>query len=299
MTAPTADNATPTAARRNMNYHFNGLPGARAILTRASEETYANLVTTLNANNGNGAIMCVHGGVGLGKTFAVNLHLDELAPHTTLHIKLSSSRIRALLEALYKKLDLPGEAPTRSTRCETMIKEALSETSRVLVVDEAQWLDTRAFEFIRELWDDDDTRLAVVLVGAENCYQKIKNRPALDSRILIWQRYKPLTPQEILAVIPQYHPLWTDVPSDDLLWIDDLICHGNFRQWAKLTYLMLENTDNGPSATAQPTPSTPPHPEPAAAASPPADATPQLPTYSRDLVRAVLSRLDPTQRHTM
>ncbi|MGW1719845.1 AAA family ATPase [Streptomyces sp. NPDC002156] len=82
------------------------------------------------------------------------------------------------------------------------IKEALSEASRVLVVDEAQWLDTRAFEFIRELWDDDDTRLAVVLVGAENCYQKIKNRPALDSRILVWQRYKPLTPTEVLTVIP-------------------------------------------------------------------------------------------------
>jgi hypothetical protein len=255
------------------NYHYLGLPGARAMLTDASAETYANLVTTLKADAGNGAIMCVHGGVGLGKTFAVNLHLDELAPHTTLRIKLSSSKIQALRAALYKRLELPGQAPLNSTRCEALLKEALAEKPRVLVVDEAQWLDTRAFEFIRELWDDEDTRLAVVLVGAETCYQKIKNRPALDSRILVWQRYTPLTPGEILTVIPQYHPLWADVPADDLLWIDDLACHGNFRQWAKITYLIQEQgggttPDNAPG-----------------------------PAFSRDLVRAVLSRLDPTQRH--
>ncbi|WP_369192410.1 AAA family ATPase [Streptomyces sp. R08] len=273
-----------------LNYHYMGLPGARAMLTNASAETYANLVTTLNADAGKGAIMCVHGGVGLGKTFAVNSHLDDLAPHTTLRIKVGSAKIQALRAALYKKLDLPGEAPLNSTRCEAMLKEALSQTPRVLVVDEAQWLDTRAFEFIRELWDDEDTRLAVVLVGAETCYQKIKNRPALDSRILIWQRYKPLTPAEVLTVIPQYHPLWADVPADELLWIDDVACHGNFRQWAKITYLLREE-HGGPDMT-EPGTAGPPHqPTPHSAAA-------SLPAYSRDLVRAVLSRLDPTQRHT-
>ncbi|EMF56400.1 ATP-binding protein [Streptomyces bottropensis] len=286
MTHPTTPKSQPAT---DPNYHYMGLPGARAMLTQASAETYANLVTTLNADAGKGAIMCVHGGVGLGKTFAVNSHLDDLAPHTTLRMKVGSAKIQALRAALYKKLDLPGEAPLNSTRCEAMLKEALSETSRVLVVDEAQWLDTRAFEFIRELWDDEDTRLAVVLVGAETCYQKIKNRPALDSRILVWQRYKPLTPAEVLTVIPEYHPLWAHVPTDELLWIDDVACHGNFRQWAKITYLLWEQHDGpGPQEADRTGPTNPPTPHSAAA---------PLPHYSRDLVRAVLSRLDPTQRH--
>ncbi|MGQ4479334.1 AAA family ATPase [Streptomyces sp. SAS_276] len=287
MTHPTTTPEGPPAT--GPDYHYMGLPGARAMLTDASAETYANLVTTLNADAGKGAIMCVHGGVGLGKTFAVNSHLDDLAPHTTLRIKVGSAKIQALRAALYKKLDLPGEAPLNSTRCETMLKEALSDTPRVLVVDEAQWLDTRAFEFIRELWDDEDTRLAVVLVGAETCYQKIKNRPALDSRILIWQRYKPLTPAEVLTVISQYHPLWADVPADELLWIDDVACHGNFRQWAKITYLLQEE-HGGPGRKGPDTADSPHQPTPHAAATP-------RPAYSRDLVRAVLSRLDPTQRH--
>jgi AAA domain-containing protein len=288
MTHPTTTPEGPPAT--GPDYHYMGLPGARAMLTAASAETYANLVTTLNADAGKGAIMCVHGGVGLGKTFAVNSHLDDLAPNTTLRIKVGSAKIQALRAALYKKLDLPGDAPLNSTRCETMLKEALSQTPHVLVVDEAQWLDTRAFEFIRELWDDEDTRLAVVLVGAETCYQKIKNRPALDSRILIWQRYKPLTPAEVLTVIPQYHPLWEDVPTDELLWIDDAACHGNFRQWAKITYLLQEE-HGGPDTKGSDTAEPPHQPTPHDAATP-------FPAYSRDLVRAVLSRLDPTQRHT-
>ena len=261
-TTPTDPHQTPETTS---SLHYLGLPGARAILTKASEETYSNLATTLNADGGSGAMMCVHGGVGLGKTFAVNFHLSDLAPHTTLRIKISSSKIQALRASLYKKLDLPGEPPANSTRCETAIKNALSEKPRVLVVDEAQWLDTRAFEFIRELWDDEDIRLAVIFIGAETCYQKIKNRPALDSRILIWQRYQPLTPTEVLSVIPQFHPIWENVSTDDLLWIDDRACHGNFRQWAKITYLLHEAMN-----------------------------TPPNPAYSRDLVAAVFSSLDPT-----
>ncbi|GAA3493930.1 hypothetical protein GCM10019016_010290 [Streptomyces prasinosporus] len=92
-----------------------------------------------------------------------------------------------------------------------------------------------------------------------------------------------------LTVIPEYHPLWANVPVDELLWIDDVACHGNFRQWAKITYLLWDEhggTDaKGPGSAGPPQPAAP---EGAAAPFPP---------YSRDLVRAVLSRLDPTQRH--
>jgi hypothetical protein len=108
--------------------------------------------------------------------------------------------------------------------------------------------------------------------------------------LLIWQRYKPLTPAEVLTVIPQYHPLWADVPTDELLWIDDVACHGNFRQWAKITYLLQEE-HGGPDMKGPDTADPPHQPTPHSAAAP-------LPAYSRDLVRAVLSRLDPTQRHT-
>ncbi|MGW7521142.1 AAA family ATPase [Streptomyces sp. NPDC054796] len=282
MTTPPTAPATSPRPQEPAGYDYGRLAGARAILTQASEETYANLVTTMNAHNGRGALMCVHGGVGLGKTFAVNLHLDELAPHTTIRIEAVSSDRQPLRDHLYSKLDLHELAPAQRNHWEA-VKEAFSATPRVLVVDEAQKLKTRDFEFLRELWDAHETRVAIVLVGAESCYQKIKHRPALASRILVWQRYKPLTPDEVLTVIPHYHPLWAEVPAQDLLWVDDLACHGNFRQWAKITYLMQENAST--SAPSSPSPDPPDAPEP-----------PSHSPYSRDLVRAVLSRIDPTQR---
>jgi hypothetical protein len=61
----------------------------------------------------------------------------------------------------------------------------VERASRILVVNEAQWPDTRAFEVIRELRDNEDTPLAVILGGAETRYQKLKNRQAPDSRILM------------------------------------------------------------------------------------------------------------------
>jgi hypothetical protein len=61
----------------------------------------------------------------------------------------------------------------------------VERASRILVVNEAQWPDTRASEVIRELRDDEDTPLAVILGGAETRYQKLQNRQAPDSRILM------------------------------------------------------------------------------------------------------------------
>ncbi|MEU0213078.1 hypothetical protein [Streptomyces canus] len=94
----------------------------------------------------------------------------------------------------------------------------------------------------------------------------------------------------VLTVIPEYHLLWADVPADEPLWIDDGACHGNFRQWAKISYLLWD--EYGGTQVKGPGSADSPHPP-----TPHGTATP-LPPYSRDLVRAVLSRLDPTQRHT-
>lgn len=69
-----------------------------------------------------------------------------------------------------------------------------------------------------------------------------------------------------------------------------MACHGNFRQWAKISYLLWD--EYGSTHAKGPGSADPPHPP-----TPHGTATP-LPPYSRDFVRAILSRLDPTQRHT-
>ncbi|MFE7529541.1 hypothetical protein ACFU7Y_28030 [Kitasatospora sp. NPDC057542] len=57
----------------------------------------------------------------------------------------------------------------------------------------------------------------------------------LSSRIFIWQRLARPTPEEVLEVIPLFHPVRADAHPDDIAFADQHAAHGNFRTWAQLT----------------------------------------------------------------
>ncbi|MFD9637590.1 AAA family ATPase, partial [Streptomyces violascens] len=206
------------------------LENAVPVPTAASRITGGHLKTVIT----HGAMMCLHGDLGLGKTFAVRLTLRDLAPDTTLAFQFPLDHpLGAIKQDLAHALHLePGPALDRR------IRQALAQRPYVLYLDEAQGLSPHALEYIRNLWQDDTLHLAVVFVGALDCRQRLRRRAALASRILIWQRYRPLHPDEVCTVMPQFHPLWRHVSPQDLLWLDDAACRGNFRDWAKLTFLL-------------------------------------------------------------
>jgi hypothetical protein len=58
----------------------------------------------------------------------------------------------------------------------------------------------------------------------------------LDSRLYAHLRFTELTPQEVAAVIPVYHPIYRDVPLSLIALVDESCAHGNFRTWAKFTH---------------------------------------------------------------
>lgn len=224
---------TPTH-HDNRDDHYLGLENAALVPTTATRTTHAHLRTVIKAHG----IMCVHGRVGLGKTVAINTTLRDLAPRST--VKTTSPKLARIRETLYRQMGLPGDPPGKPATVDKALRHALSERPWVVVCDEAQMLDSKTFDFFRELWDDRATQMTLVFVGAENCHAKIRARPALASRVLIWQQFSPLRPQEVATVIPRYHPLWAEVSAEDIQWINDLACHGNFRNWAKITYLLQE-----------------------------------------------------------
>jgi hypothetical protein len=224
--------------------HYLNLSGAQLVPTTASLTAGDNLTTVLAAN----AMMCVHGPNGLGKTLAVKANLRDQAPDHTIWLQLSSRSLPNIRTTLFKQLQLPGDLPTKVAPADDLLKEALDQQPHVLVCDEAQWLDTPGFEYFRSLWDT-TTNVAVIFIGAENCYRKISNRPPLASRVLTWQQFDPLRPEEVLRAIPRFHPVWAPAEPEDLLWVDDLACHGNFRNWAKVTFHLQEALRRRPDET--------------------------------------------------
>ena len=55
------------------------------------------------------------------------------------------------------------------------------------------------------------------------------------SRVYVWQEFRRLTPEQILEIIPVYHPVWADTDPADIAYTDVHAGHGNFRAWSKIT----------------------------------------------------------------
>ncbi|MER5852960.1 ATP-binding protein [Streptomyces sp. NPDC002012] len=265
MTLPPTVPRRPSQLPPPRQDHYLNLPGANVMATKAVAETEARISKAIKHT----AMICINGHVGLGKTFAVHTVLRRRAPDTTLRLRFRNGpNMSEIRGALWRALALPGEPSQSVDPCDQQIKEALDAEPRILLLDEVQWLGKTALEYFRTLWGDDKQRAAIIFVGSGNTRQKILNSPALHSRILDWYQFSPLTPGEVRTTIPAYHPIWAGADPDLILYTDDIAGHGSFRNWARITLHLHDALEEN------------------------ADLA-----LSKDLIRWVLSRLDPTTRH--
>ncbi|WP_406162957.1 ATP-binding protein [Streptomyces sp. NBC_01005] len=151
---------------------YTALPDARLVTTRALLTARENLTDTINAR----AMMCIHGGAGFGKTVAATSCLRELQTsedirRITFHARTTT---RAVRHELHTALELPGQPPRHATEFDHLLKATLAAHPRTLVLDEAQWLSSDQLEYIRYLWDDPYTQLAVIFVGGEGCHATLR-----------------------------------------------------------------------------------------------------------------------------
>jgi len=212
--------------------HYLGLAGASVVATDSLLALHENLADLVAAR----AMMCVHGDAGLGKTLSVNAALRDLAPDDVFRVQFRARPTpRDIRHVLFDALGLSGAPPARPIEFDRLLKDALAERFRVLVCDEAQWLSRECFEFWRHLWDDRRTQIAIVFVGGGDCYRVLRREPMLSSRIYIWQEFRRLSREQVLAVIPAFHPVWENATAGDIAHADIHAGHGNFRNWARIT----------------------------------------------------------------
>ncbi|KAB2384859.1 hypothetical protein [Actinomadura montaniterrae] len=65
----------------------------------------------------------------------------------------------------------------------------------------------------------------------------LRREPMLSSRVLVWQEMQGLSDEEVLTVIPSYHPIWRDADPEVIVFANTSAAHGNFRAWARITVL--------------------------------------------------------------
>ncbi|MGW6638246.1 AAA family ATPase [Streptomyces cyaneofuscatus] len=216
--------------------HFHRLD-AHLVATNTLMTTLDNVQATIAAKG----MMVAYGAAGCGKTMSVNSALRKVAPDITYRLELRSGPTpRDIRHGLFRALGLPGEPPTRPIEFDTLLKDALSQTFRVLVCDEAQWMGRSSFEYWRHLWDDRHTDMAVIFAGGDNCYKILKREPMLASRIYIWQKFTRMPESEVIGTLPAFHSLWSGVDAKTIVGIDRAAAHGNFRNWATITKHLVE-----------------------------------------------------------
>ncbi|MDG9720107.1 ATP-binding protein [Streptomyces sp. DH24] len=176
----------------------------------------------------------------------MNASLRELAPTLTRRIQFRARPSTwDLRHELFHALGLPGCPLSHAIEFDRMLRGALEEP-RVLVCDEAQWLSKLCFEYLRYLWDDTSSDLTIVFTGGNGCFEMLQSEPMLESRVYAWQEIGRMPLDEVLTVIPAFHPVWADAEAELIAVCDQEAAHGNFRAWAKITHhLVTEMKESG------------------------------------------------------
>jgi type II secretory pathway predicted ATPase ExeA len=180
------------------------------------------------------AMGAVYGVAGLGKTFATETAAANLEIPVHWVRPLKRSTMKMVGDAiLYEVTGVEHkESLPRLTRSAIRV---LSETLRLIVIDEAQRLNEECIEYLRHLHDDPSTDFGLLLVGGNRCWEVISKHPMVESRCVRRVEFQPLTTNQVLTLIPLYHSLYADLDRELLLLIDDCFAHGNFRNWASFT----------------------------------------------------------------
>ncbi|MEU7067674.1 ATP-binding protein [Streptomyces sp. NPDC046161] len=215
------------------------LPDAQVVATDALLQTQDTIRETIEAR----AMSVIYGDAGLGKTFATRAALAQVDPDLLLSLEFARSRPgpKDLREELFTQMRLAGRMPGTPTPFDRLLLSALPRRPYVIVCDEAQQYRRQCFEFVRNLWDNCSTgRPAVVFVGGHEAFETLQSDPALASRIYIRQEVLAMSEEEVLKVVPLIHPVWAGVDAQLVRHIDTVMADGSMRQWAKITYHVLE-----------------------------------------------------------
>jgi DNA transposition AAA+ family ATPase len=211
--------------------HHLGLRDAAVLVTRHLLLT-GQAVADLIDNDAMGAVV---GPAGLGKTFAIAHAIEQRGEPVVQLTFEARPTMRLVADRLLNALT---GAPWSGTRfaMTAQLLDRLSERRRLVVIGEAQNLNRDCFEYLRHLHDDPATRFGLLFDGGDGCWEVLAREPMLHSRIYRRVAFTALRDDDVLALIPDYHPIYTDADPELLLLINDKAANGRLRSWAAFTH---------------------------------------------------------------
>ncbi|MFJ3644454.1 ATP-binding protein [Streptomyces murinus] len=163
--------------------HHLSLTGARTVHTPQVTATAAALQATVTEQG----LMCLAAPAGAGKTFTLHTVLDQHpAWHAVRLLPQPQARPADLRHSLHRARDLPGRPPKDPGTSDDLIRHTLHHPLRLLAVDEAHQLSASCLEYLRYLYDDPHTRIALVLASGSHRLRALRTTAMLASRVTCW-----------------------------------------------------------------------------------------------------------------
>lgn len=212
--------------------HYLKVEGARTLNTlwfARVQEAFADAVDQR-------AIALIHGVAGVGKTYAVKYAIETCTLPVYRFVFPPDVKMRQISDVLLRRITGVRHQEERFLLADTL-REVLSEEPLVIVIDEMQLLSLESIEYLRWLWDSDDpdTQFSLILVGGNDCWNRVRRHPHLRSRIYVRAFLKPLTREDVCEAIPRYHPIYEQAQEGTIRYVDSHFARGNLREWASFT----------------------------------------------------------------
>jgi len=171
----------------------------------------------------------------VGKTFATESALAQLAAEEVVLVSCAGvpNRRQLALELVEQVTGSPGSGDT--TALKAVLVDELRRAFKLIVLDDAQALGPRAMALPRELFDEPAANVGFVLVGGRGAWATISAHESIRSRVFDHYEVTAMPVEQVIRVVPRFHPVWSDTRAQDIKRLDDEHCHGRFRYWNTLT----------------------------------------------------------------
>lgn len=115
-------------------------------------------------------ITVIAGGAGLGKTSAIT-HYGQNNPNVWIAtVDPSSASIHGMLTELCEVMDIQEKSPTKLAKA---IVRKVEGSGGLIIVDEANHLETKALDQLRSIYDRAKGSVGLALVGNESVYSRL------------------------------------------------------------------------------------------------------------------------------
>lgn len=210
--------------------HLRGLPPVPTVATPGFRKTQVVAADAAELRE----IAVVAGEPGLGKSFAVYHYVvNQSLPWLWLDMPPKPSPKEIVVRLLR---ELTGTCDQRLPVYELSdeLCTVLASEPRLIVIDEAQHLDSQGLHQLRYLHDRADADWGLIFAGGAGCEKVLSSDPQLNDRIGGRVRFDPLDGPELLQTLDAFSPFYAAADRQLLMRVDQVYAHGVFRRWARL-----------------------------------------------------------------